>query len=426
MIDRSEGPQPERTLSRAAELAARFGTPLYVYDLDQVAAARRELLDALPEELELFYAAKANPHPDLLRALRDGDGRACRAEISSTGELAAALAAGFAGEDCLYTGPGKTAAELREAIGRGVRLFSTDSVTDVQRVGAAAGDDGVVAECLLRINSASASATTSIRMTGTPSQFGFDSETLAAVLPEVRKVPGVRVAGMHFFPLSNARDESSLIGEFQHTIALAAGLARELDLPLRYLDIGGGFAAPYAVPGNRAAYPALRSELAAALDTHLPGWRSGHPRIACESGRYLVGGSGTLVAGVSNVKVSRGRKFVILDAGINTFGGMSGLGRLLPVSVQIEAGGTVEPASLVGPLCTPGDVLGREIRLPVLAAGDVVTIPNAGAYGPTASLLMFLGRPAPTEVVVRGDEVVSVSRIEHHRCYERLPAGVRG
>lgn len=408
---------------REVELAARFGTPLYVYDLDDVAAARRELLAALPEEFELFYALKANPHPELVRELRGGAARgpACRAEISSTGELAAALAAGFSGADCLYTGPGKTAAELRTAIAAGVRLFSTDSVSDVRRVGAVAGEHGVLAECLLRVNSVTASATTSIRMTGTPSQFGFDSETLAGVLPALRAVAGVRLAGLHFFPLSNARDEASLIAEFLHTIELAADLAQELDLPLRYLDIGGGFSAPYAVPGRRGAYPKLRSELAAALDLHLPGWRRGAPTIACESGRFLVGGCGTLLASVSNVKVSRGRKFVILDAGINAFGGMSGLGRLLPVSVRIDAGDEVAPASLVGPLCTPGDILGREIPLPGLAPGDLVAIPNAGAYGPTASLLSFLGRPAPTEVVVRGEEVVSVSRIEYRRSYE--PAG---
>ncbi|WP_405754028.1 type III PLP-dependent enzyme [Streptomyces sp. NBC_00144] len=408
-------------MTRHEELAVRYGTPLYVYDLAEVTAARRELFDALPESFHLYYALKANPHPDLVRALREGEGRTCRPEISSTGELAAALEAGFSGADCLYTGPGKTLGELSEAIGLGVRLFSTDSVTDVRRVGAAALEHGVVADCLLRINSASASATSSIRMTGTPSQFGFDSETLAEVLPGLRDVPGTRLTGMHFFPLSNAKDEESLIGEFQHTIAVAAQLHQELDIPLEYLDIGGGFTVPYGVPGERGSYPKLRAELEAALDTHFPEWRSGSPRLACESGRFLIGASGTLLASVSNVKVSRGRKFVITDAGINTFGGMSGLGRLLPVAVQPRAGADVESASLVGPLCTPGDVLGREIKLPVLRADDLVSVPNVGAYGPTASLLMFLGRPAPTEVTVRADGSVSASRIEHHRAY--LPTG---
>ncbi|MGC5343866.1 type III PLP-dependent enzyme [Streptomyces sp. DT171] len=404
-------------MDRYEELAARHGTPLYVYDLDELDAARRDLFDALPDGFTLFYALKANPHPGLVRALREGDGRGCRPEISSTGELEAALTAGFRGEDCLYTGPGKTAGELTEAVALGVRLFSTDSVTDVQHVADAARAHGVTADCLLRVNSVTASATSSIRMTGTPSQFGFDSETLPELMPRLREIEGVRLSGMHFFPLSNAKDEADLIGEFRHTIELAAQLQHQLNLPLRFLDIGGGFTVPYAVPGARGSYPKLRGELEAALDTHFPRWRTEGPEIACESGRYLVGSSGTLVARVSNVKTSRGRTFVILDAGINTFGGMSGLGRLLPVAVGTESGETAQRASLVGPLCTPGDILGREIDLPALEPGDTVRIPNAGAYGPTASLLMFLGRPAPVEVIVRGDDVLSVSRIEHRRAY---------
>nr|BCB14667.1 decarboxylase [Streptomyces spiroverticillatus] len=410
-------------MTRCTELAERYGTPLYVYDLDRVARARRELFDALPEPFSLFCAVKANPHPGVLRALREGGGRACRAEISSLGELAAATEAGFAVDDMLYTGPGKTDGELREALRAGVRLFSVESPTDLEHVGAAALGLGVVARCLLRVNSLSASATTSIRMTGTPSQFGFDAETLGGLMPRLLSVPGTDVVGAHFFPLSNATDEAALVGEFRNTLEAAARLEREHGLPLRFVDIGGGFAAPYAVPGERPVYEKLRDGLEAALDELFPQWRAGTPHFACESGRYLVGDSGVLLTRVVNVKESRGRTFVILDAGINTFGGMSGLGRLLPVAVQPDgpgqeqliASGEALDVSLVGPLCTPGDVLGRRVLLPRADVGQVLTVPNAGAYGPTASLLMFLGRPAPAEVLLRDGEVVSATRLEHSR-----------
>lgn len=399
------------------DAAKRYGTPLYVYDLERVRAARRDLFAALPEGFEVYYAFKANPHVELVRALREGDGPACRAEISSTGELSAALEAGYPGTDVLYTGPGKTHGELREAIGRGVRLFSAESLSDLRHIGEAARAHSVVAECLLRINSATSSGSTSIRMTGRPTQFGIDSETVAGLAAQLREVPGVSIAGLHLFSQSNARDEEALLDEFRHTISVAAQVQDELGVPLRLLDIGGGFSVPYAAPGERATYPGLAAGLAEALDGPFPGWRQGAPRIAVESGRYLVGDSGSLLAGVSNVKVSRGQKFVILDTGINSFGGMSGLGRLLPVSVQVAADAETEKATLAGPLCTPGDVLGRQVEVPPLSEGDVLTIPNAGAYGLTASLLMFLGRPAPAEVVVDGGEVVSVSRVEHTRSY---------
>lgn len=416
-------PAPADTAAQPepADLAERHGTPLYIYDLEDVAAARRELAGSLPAEFELYYAVKANPLPDLARALREGPDRPCRAEISSIGELAAVLEAGYTGAECLYTGPGKTPAELDWAIGHGVRLFSAESPGDLRHIGAAALRAGVVAECLLRINDTVAGAATGIRMTGRPSQFGVDAETLPGLIRELLAVPGARIVGAHFFTMSNAQDESALLGEFEHVIELAARLHAEVGLPLELLDLGGGFSSPYAVPGGRAQYPKLRAGLERLLDLHLPRWRDGTPRLACESGRYLVGGSGTLVSRVVNLKDSRGQRYVILDAGINTLGGLSGLGRLLPVAVQVDGDSAAAPANLVGPLCTPGDVLGRAVRLPELAVGDLVAIPNVGAYGPSASLLGFLGRPAPAEVVLRGGEVVSVSALECRRSYR--PAG---
>jgi diaminopimelate decarboxylase len=189
---------------------------------------------------------------------------------------------------------------------------------------------------------------------------------------------------------------------------------------MQILDIGGGFGAPYAVPGNRPAYDKLRVELERTLDENFPHWRSGMPQIVCESGRYLVGDCGELISSVTNVKESRGHRFVILDAGINTLGGMSGLGRLMPVAVKpvdrwVSADRQV--ATLVGPLCTPTDILGRNVQLYPLKPGDTITVPNVGAYGATASLLLFLSRPAPREIVVRGGEIVTVSQLEVRRTY---------
>ncbi|MGW2640664.1 type III PLP-dependent enzyme [Streptomyces sp. NPDC001348] len=401
---------------RHRDLAARYGTPLYVYDRARVRAARRALFGYLPQGVEVYYAFKANPHPDLVRALRTGDGPACKAEISSTGELATALEAGYRGEDILYTGPGKTPGELDAAVRDGVGLFSAESLSDLEHIGRAALDHGTTARCLLRINSETASAASGVRMTGKPTQFGIDSETLPETAAALTSVPGTSVEGLHLFSQSNARDEESLLAEFRHTLSTAARIQDELGVRLRVLDIGGGFSVPYGRSGERAAYPRLRGELAAALDEFFPGWRQGLPRIAVESGRYLVGDSGHLVTAVSNVKTGRGHTFAVCDAGINVFGGMSGLGRLLPVSVEVPVDEESRQVTLAGPLCTPGDVLGRGVDVPAdLAPGDLLAVPNTGAYGPTASLLMFLGRPSPVEVVTDGEETVSVTRIERTR-----------
>ncbi|GAA3548296.1 alanine racemase [Amycolatopsis ultiminotia] len=404
-------------MSNHDALAERFGTPTYVYDLDVTAQARDQLFALLPDGFGLYYALKANPHPEIARELREGG---CRAEISSTGELANALRAGFCPEHILYTGPGKTDGELDAAISAGVRLFSVESYTDLQHVGSVAQRHGTTARCLLRVNTTQGSASTGIRMMGRPSQFGIDAETLPSLMPAFKAVAGVRVVGAHFFTMSNAQDEDALLGEYEFVLQSAAQLRQEAGLPLELLDIGGGFSSPYAVPGARTDYPKLRVGLTQLLDLYLPQWRTGEIELACESGRYLSGSCGTLLAGVVNVKESRGSRFVILDAGINVVGGLSGIGRLLPAAVGIEQAGQ-EPGHLVGPLCTPGDSLAKAAKLPELAPGDLVTVPNVGAYGVTASLLSFLGRPAPTEVVLRGGDVVSVSRLDYQRAYEVSP-----
>lgn len=410
-------------MSRNRDLAERFGTPLYVYDLDHVVASLLDLRKAVPAGATIFYSLKANPHPEIARALREAPGGRCGAELSSTGELAAALEAGFKPEECLYTGPGKTAGEIATAIARGVRTFSIESGSDLRRVGAVATEAGVAADCLLRINNAAATASGSIRMMGARSQFGIDSETLGPDLNEFRSVPGTRLVGGHFYSLSNAKDEASLSAELRHSIAVAARLHAELDLPMRFLDIGGGFGAPYAVPGDRPRYDGLRAALEEALDEHFPSWRSGLPQIACESGRYLAGDCGELLTSVMNVKESRGQVFAIVDAGINTLGGMAGLGRLMPVAIKPDIAQPPDgapPVTLAGPLCTPGDVLARNVQLGWPAPGDVLTVPNVGAYGLTASLVLFLGRPAAREVVVRGEEVVAVSQLELRRTVSAL------
>ncbi|MEU3574305.1 type III PLP-dependent enzyme [Kitasatospora sp. NPDC036755] len=431
------GPAAEDVL--AATLVRRYGSPLYVYDLDRVTRAAEDLRAALPERSRLYYSLKANPHPELVRTLRTAG---CAPEICSTGELDAALAAGFDGADCLYGGPGKTAEELREALAAGVRTFSVESPADLRRVGAEARALGATARCLLRINGTGAGAGVGLRMTGGASQFGHD---ITDGLPDLAEltVDGAELCGLHFFPLTNAADPQGLLAEAVASIRTAAALEAHWGLPLRMLDLGGGFACPYAAPGERPLYHGLREPLTAALDEHLPGWRE-RLELAFESGRYLVGDSGRLICTVTEVKESRGTTYGVLDSGINHLGGLSGVGRLPSLRAEPlrlaepeavpepgpggEPGGGGEPGpaaatrrvALVGPLCTPADVISRAAEAVPPQAGALLAVPNVGAYGATASLLGFLSRPAPAEVTVRDGRVVGADRLALRR--EPLPA----
>lgn len=403
------------------ELADRYGTPAYLYELAEVDAAARSLRRALPRPSRLYYSLKANPHPVIASTLRDAG---CDAEISSVGELTVARQAGFAGDQCLYTGPGKSVQEIAIALDSGVRRFSVESAADFHQVAAVAVERGTTADCLIRVNTLRAKGTSGLRMSGVPSQFGVDVTVLEENAGLFAPRPGARVLGLHFFSVSNATTAEVIVEEALANIAVAARLRDVAGVDLRVLDLGGGFAAPYARPGRLPDYTGLDAVLEAALDEHLPGWRDGGPAIAFESGRYLVGGCGRLVAKVADVKRSQDRTFLVLDSGINHLGGLAGLGRLLPVTaVVVPADGppaAPEPgdqvrATVVGPLCTPADVLARDVAIAPPRRAELVEIPNVGAYGLTASLVGFLSRPAAAEVVLRDGVPLNASRMELRR-----------
>lgn len=393
------------------ELASRFGTPFYVHETELLEAAARDLVAALPDRAELFFSLKANPNPAVGAVLRRAG---CRAEVSSKGELAAAIAAGFVVRDILYTGPGKTAAEIDEAIRYGVRTFSVESFADLRKVNEIASDNRAAVSSILRINAPAAQGSSGMRMTGTASQFGID---ISGELPTADDLvaAGGNVVGFHFYPVSNSANESVLVEEMTASIEHAHELAGRWGIDVGLLDLGGGFAAPYGKPGQRPLYRGLRSAVESALDRRFPQWRTGQVTVAFESGRYLTCDAGSLIARVVDVKKSAEIRYVVTDTGIHHVGGLSGIGRTPPLAVSLAVGAErpampEDDVTVVGPLCTPADVLNYRLSdARAVEPGDLVTIPNVGAYGVTASLMGFLSRPAPVEIVTENGAVVSAT-----------------
>ncbi|MFC4049247.1 type III PLP-dependent enzyme [Actinomadura syzygii] len=402
--------------SHWTHIADRFGTPAYVYDLDEVTRAHDLLRAALPQPSRLLYSLKANPHPAIVRTLT---ALGCGAEVCSVGELATALDAGAAPEHVQYTGPGKTDAEVAEAVKSGVRWFSVDSPTGLDQVTSAADRADGPATILLRVNGTATAPGQGLAMTGVPSQFGADEAWARRHLTAVRD----RIAGFHLFQGTNLADEAALLAQFDAALQTAARLAAATGYRPRVLNLGGGFGVPFARSGALPRFPALADVLAARLDAMFPGWRDGAPAVVFESGRYLTAACGSLLTRVTDVKRSHGRPVVVLESGVNHLGGMSGLRRLPPIVPELVAGdgeprATLREAIIAGPLCTPLDTWARSADVPELRPGDLVRVPNVGAYGLSASLLAFLGRPAPREVVHARGAVTEVSQ----PAVVRLPA----
>lgn len=409
-------------MADGAGLLAGLPTPAYCYDLDEVRRSRQRLAAALPAPSQLHYSLKANPHPAIVSALREAG---CGAEVSSPGELRTALDCGVPPAEIIYTAPGKRDIAVADAVVAGVGLFSVDSPLALDQVNAIACGLGSTARCLLRINDTSPAPGQAMTMTGEASPFGADVEWVLAEPDRFGSRPAAQVAGLQLFMGTNLADEDALIAQFTQAIRTArrladarVGIARRAGDSVGVLDLGGGFGAPFARRGELPAFPMLAARLSRLLDEQFPGWREGKPAVVFESGRYLTATCGTLFCRVLDVKRSHGRPVVVLESGINHLGGMSGMRRLPPILPDLDtsaprngaAGEPMRDAIVSGPLCTPLDTWTRAATI-TARPGDVLSVPNVGAYGLTASPLAFLGHPAPIEVVIDGGQVSHVSRL---------------
>jgi diaminopimelate decarboxylase len=391
------------------ELLERYGSPVYVYDLDEAERQSKALFELLPKSAQVLYSVKANPIPEVCAALRTAG---CRVEIASPLELKVALEAGFAPDQILCSGPGKTASLVREMLLAGVTHFSCDSWYDLERLAGVASETKKPAKALLRLQVSSAPSG-SVGVGAMQSHFGADpAELLNGGVTRVGKLRGVELAGIHIYSGGQIQSADKLAGTFEYAIHLAEQIA-QAGVPLRLLDLGGGFPWPFGTSDTAVDISALREKL---QRVNAQRRLTAEAELWFESGRYLVASCGTLLSTVLDVKVWNGKTHIILDTGMVHLGGMAGLGRIYRAVASIEPlarpnGETRESADVVGPTDYALDYVSRDVSVPPLKPGDAVAIPNVGAYGLTASLVAFAGLEPPAEVCCRGTSVIAVHRL---------------
>lgn len=400
----------------ARELAARFGTPLYVYDASVFERSYRRLSTALHGFAKVYFSIKANPNPAVVRRFVDlGAGL----EVASGGEFETALAAGCDPRRILFAGPGKGIAELRTAIQGGVGEIHLESFEEIEHCAAIAarlGRDRV--PVAIRVNPVAEAQGGAMRMGGKPAAFGFDEEILESVLAAIADQDALLdLRGVHLFAGTQVLDPAVLLAQWTHGLRVASRVASMLGRPLRTVDLGGGLGIPYHaadVPLDLDRVAAGAPALTAMLREDR--WLAG-TRVLVEPGRYLAGPAGVYLMTVRALKESRGTRFVITDGGMHHHLAASGnLGQVIKRDYPIVAANRMADqdlaaATIVGPLCTPLDTLGRQTPMPAgIRAGDLIAVLQSGAYGLTASPVGFLSHPAPAEVLVAGGEAKLISR----------------
>ncbi|MDY0073886.1 MAG: pyridoxal-dependent decarboxylase, exosortase A system-associated [Thauera sp.] len=386
-----------RPLSR---IAARVGrTPFYAYDRSLLDARVAQLRAALPGAVKLHYAMKANPMPALvchMAGLVDG------IDVASAGELLVALDAGADPREISFAGPGKSETELKQAVAAGI-LINVESFREVPLLAHIQQALGLPARVAVRVNPDFELKSSGMKMGGGPKQFGVDAEQVPQLLAAIGEA-GLAFEGFHLFAGSQNLKAEAIIEAQQKSFALACRLAADAPAPVRFLNLGGGFGIPY-FPGEQplelapigANLASLVSEAASALPA---------AEIVIELGRYLVGEAGLYVARVLDKKVSREHTYLVTDGGLHHHLSASGnFGQVIrknyPTAIGNRMGSEhTEAVSVVGPLCTPLDLLAERMKLPAAEPGDLVVIYQSGAYGASASPQRFLGHPAVTEVLV--------------------------
>lgn len=385
-------------------LAAAFGTPFYFYDLDGALARVRQLRETLPASVQLFYCPKANPNADVLSAFRDAvDGL----DVSSIGEVRLAGRLGYRPDAMSFAGPGKTDAELREAIERQVGILSIESIGELRRLSAVARRTGARPAVTLRINPLEPMKQFAMRMGGQASPFGVPEECAEAALHEALEAGAVDIRGLHVYAGTQCLDIEAVADAMRATLHLAERLGSSTALQWRLVNLGGGIGVPYfegdaPIDAAKAGAAIARTVAAAATSPALAG-----TRFVVELGRYLIGEFGSYVARVIDVKAARGKQYAILDGGMHhCFSATGHFGQLIKKNFRTanlsRPSGPVSVYDVVGPLCTPLDTLARQVALPELAPGDLVGIANCGAYGLTASPTGFLGHDPPAEIIYLG------------------------
>jgi diaminopimelate decarboxylase len=374
-------------------------TPFYAYDRQVIENTISTLRQSLPSQIELHYAIKANPYQPVINhmaSLVDGF------DVASAGEMLRALQTSIEAKNISFAGPGKADSELVSAITAGVTL-NVESPSELTRIERLSEQLSITANVALRVNPEFELKSSGMQMTGGPKPFGIDSEDVADLIIKINQSQ-LNFIGLHIFSGSQNLNPEALIDAHNQTFALASKLLDEANGEAISINIGGGFGIPY-FPGERHLPLAeISANLSRLLEQYQQQFKN--TKIVMEFGRYLVGPAGVYISKVIDIKQSRDQTFVVTNGGLHHHLSNSGnFGQVIrknyPVAVANKISDNAnEIVTIVGPLCTPLDILANKVKLPHLAIGDLIVVYQSGAYGASASPQQFLGHPALAEILI--------------------------
>ncbi|WP_448212671.1 pyridoxal-dependent decarboxylase, exosortase A system-associated [Colwellia sp. MEBiC06753] len=386
------------TLAEIEMLVGR--TPFYAYDTALLKNKVVDLKAQLPAKISLHYAIKANPYPSLVHFMKP---MVAGFDVASKKEMLLALQTGMPANEISFAGPGKTEDDIRASIVAGITLHA-ESITEIERAIDIGQQINKLPNIAIRVNPAFELKASGMKMAGGAKPFGIDQELLPELLTNLNYTQ-LNFRGFHIFAGSQNLNEDAIIEMHQKTFALAADLVELTPVNIDYINIGGGLGIPYFPGEKRLSLSNISDNLSQLIESHKA---LANIEIIMELGRYLVGEAGVYVSKVVDIKDSRETCYVICDGGLHHHLANSGnFGQVIRKNYPVAIGNKMsddqqhyQQISIVGPLCTPLDILADKVKLPKVAIGDYVVVFQSGAYGASASPQGFLSQPSLSEILL--------------------------
>ncbi len=396
------------SLGEFHSLAQRYDTPFFLYDADEINRRIVLVRESLARLVRVFYAVKANPNLELLKAVRAvADGL----DISSSGELEQACLAGFDMANISFAGPAKTRSELSASIQRGVGYISIESLRELMECVDLSRRSGRKANVVVRINPQALNRAFGIKMGGRPIQFGVDEEDLDPLLEQiVANSENLCFRGIHIYAGSQCFEATGVVESVRNCFRLARLIETRTPLFCRMINLGGGFGASHTEESHELQLESLAKDLVPVLREFRDS-SAAERVIVFELGRFLTADAGVYVTRVISRKESRGKTFVMVDGGLHhhlaaagTFGALFRANFVLRNFSRPDA--PKVRCNIAGPSCNPTDMLGVDVELPRPEPGDLIAVLKSGSYGLTSSPVLFLGRRTPAELIRRQGQII--------------------
>ncbi|WP_158220027.1 diaminopimelate decarboxylase [Tissierella sp. P1] len=389
-----------------------YGTPIYIYSLNIIEQQLDKLRDNLPEYFNIFYSMKANPNIGILANLKKSVNGI---EVASLGELYTAMKSGYTSKEIIFVGPGKTHYELEYAIKENILSIVAESLEEIFIINKICEKYNTVMSISIRINPKAKMNDARIKMGGGAKQFGIDEELIDFVIKESFKCKNIKINGIHFYLGTQVLNSTTLINNFENSFKILDNLENNYKLNISLVDFGGGFGIPYFDGEYELDLSNVKESLNLFIKKYIRDENIKNYKFIVESGRFILANSGLYVTEVLYKKKSRGKTFIVVNGGSNHHSASAGIGRFLRNNFPIEVlnkenENRKEIVDIVGPLCTPTDVLGQNIELPHININDKIVILNSGAYGLTSSFYGLISHGKPAEILVYNNKYYQIRK----------------